>query len=209
MNPYEVHKALRDVREIQAAFAERRRMKGLSGRARCLGGCVALAAALAALRWLPGAVPFDLFCLWGGVFLAALGINTGALLLWYRSLPERTPAKLRPVLESLPVWLTGGVVTIALWRSGQEDLLYGLWMCLYALGHGISRSLFPRSMSLVGLYYLACGFFCLAWPAGLFAKPLVMGAVFFAGELAAGLVMHWDNSEGSLADFFRLGSNKE
>lgn len=150
-------------------------------------------------------IPSDfIFFVWGFVFVAAVTLNCGALLVWFVRNGKGELRQLTPFLETLPIWITGGAVTLALWRNGQYDLLYGIWMSLFGLAQGMARSALPRSFIWIGGFYVACGFLCLLWSEGIFQRPWIMGSVFVVGEFAAGLVLHFDRSGGGAAHFFGL-----
>ncbi|MBC2594359.1 hypothetical protein H5P28_08825 [Ruficoccus amylovorans] len=208
MNPMQhpIHQALREVRELRQRILEKQRFKGYSGRARALGGCVALVMGLLlAGGFLPDTPRVSLLG-WGLVLLAALALNFGALVYWFLYDPEveRDWRRLKPALEAMPVLAAGAALTVALVREGQLDLLFGLWMTLYGLVNFTSRRILPRNIVWVGAYYLLAGAVCLLHPAIGFHQPLVMGGVFFVGEWFGGLVLHFDERTNSVWAFFGL-----
>jgi hypothetical protein len=146
------------------------------------------------------------------VFVLALILNYGALIYWFLHDPDvaRDPRRLRPALEILPTLCAGGVITIALVNHGEYDLLFGAWMVIFGLIHFTARSVLPRGLAWVGIYYLVCGAVCLLfWPGISFTKnPLAMGGIFFAGEFLGGLVLHYDGKTvPSLRTFFGLSAS--
>lgn len=209
MDYLQVHQALREVRDLKRKILEKQKFSGYSGRARAIAGCFALSAAalLTAGPWTP--LPYDLmFLVWGLVFVAAFTLNFGALLYWFLAEGRRDVARLGPAAETIPVWLAGGVITLALWRNGQYDLQFGIWMCLFGLAQWLSRAVLPRGVTWIGSYYLVCGFCCLLWSDGLFQHPWIMGLIFFLGEFAGGLVFHFGNAGQGVASFFGLPSSR-
>lgn len=202
-----LHHALREVRELKRHILTKQRFKGYSGRARALGGCTALAAALAIHR---GYAPADLASLlvaWGIVLAVSLVLNYGALVYWFLYDEEvgRDWQSLKPALEVVPAFAVGAVASLACIRMGAVALLPGLWMCLYGLGNLASRHVLPRKISWVGAWYIAAGAVCLIWPQWAWSQPLVMGSVFFIGEWLGGLVLHYDEAEGrTIWSFFGL-----
>jgi len=205
MDPFQVRQALQEVRHLQRNILEKQLFKGYSGRARALGGGVALLAGLGGQAFLTGRGPFPLFVLWGIVFVLSLLANYGAVLAWLLREANRKRVELSFILEVFPVWVVGGVLTLVLWSHGQEDLLFGTWMCLFGLAQSIGRSRMPRQIAWIGLYYIFCGSLCLVLADGLFQWPVVMGTVFFCGELGSGLIMHTADREGGLAGYLKWG----
>lgn len=180
--------------------------RGYSGRARAIGGCFALAAALMATL-LPIRLGYDsLFLLWGLVFAASVTVNYGALALWLLQDSNHRNTDLSIVLEVLPVWVVGGLLTLTLWRNYQYDLLYGCWMSLFGLAQTVTRRRLPKRILWVGVWYMVCGAICLALPRGIFMKPLIMGSVFFIGEFWAGVVMHTSSQGSKISGILNLGS---
>ncbi len=191
-----LHEALRQVRDLQQAILEKQRFKGYSGRARAMGGCVALAAGMIfGSAFMPDTPQAHLMG-WGIVFALALVLNYWALIYWFLHDPEvgRDTRRLRPALEIVPLLVVGGVLTAALALHDEFNLLFGMWMAMYGLMNFTARAVLPRGLSWVGLYYLLCGVLCLlGLPTLSFTRDAwVMGMVFFIGEFFGGLVLHYD-----------------
>lgn len=202
-----LHHALREVRELKRHILAKQRFKGYSGRARALGGCAAL---LAALAMRGGYWPSDLaglLTVWGVVLGVSLLLNYGALVYWflYDEEVDRDWQSLKPALEVLPAFAVGAFATAGCIRTGNAELLPGLWMSLYGLANLASRHVVPRRIIWVGAWYIAAGGVCLLFPAWAWTHPLVMGSVFFIGEWLGGLVLHYDEAEGrTIWSFFGL-----
>lgn len=203
MDPFQLKQALTEVRDLRKHILEKQLYRGYSGRARAIGGTIALVvAAVASCPPLqPG--PDGLFLTWGGVFLAALAVNYGALAIWMLKGNFRRSDH-SVVFEMLPVWLVGGGITLALWRLGQHDLLYGSWMCLFGLAQSLHRLRLPRKIARVGAWYIGCGMLCLLFADGIFERPLAMGLVFFIGEFAAGFILHNSHHGHGVAGFLKM-----
>lgn len=199
-----VHDALAQVRDIHRHMVEKQRFKGYSGRARAATGCVALAGS----AWLSGHPDVGRggqLVVWGAVAAIALAIDYGAVLIWFLGNPagERNAARLKPLLEVVPALAVGALLTAAFIRGGLVRQLPGMWMLLFGLANLASRRVVARGLGWVGLYYLAAGcYFLFAVPAT--AWP--MGLVFFVGEWAGGLVLHFDRPAGATWTGF-LGFN--
>lgn len=194
-----INQALQEVRELRQRILEKQRFKGYSGRARALGGCAAFAISLLMLWNLLPPTNQSYLIGWGLVLLIAFSLNFGALIYWFLYDPEveRDWRRLKPALEVLPVLAAGGVLTVALVRQDQYDLLFGLWMTLYGLANFTSRKVLPRNIAWVGWYYLAAGAVSLLAPGVAFNEPLIMGIIFFVGEWFGGFVLHFDERPGN------------
>jgi hypothetical protein len=184
-----VHEALARVRRVQEAVLARRFFEGYSGKARLLSGVAALAGSV--VLALGGIAPDPRVHLlgWMGVLGFALLLNYGALLHWIVTEPRvrQHPAILKPALDAIPPLALGGVLTLALIRHGQYDLLFGVWMGLFGIAHAAYRQSLPGENYLVGIFYVVCGAACLIVPGVHFTSPWPMGLVFFAGETAGGI----------------------
>lgn len=204
MDPFQIRQAIREVQALKGAILEKQRFRGYSGRARALGGVIALLAALA-LEFLPIKIfPHRVFATWGIVFQAAAFLNYGAVVYWW--MRGRQPmARLRvpQLVETFALWLIGGVLTLALWQRGEADLLYATWMLLFGFAQVINRHYVPAGGGWLGAYYITAGLACTVWADSLFLQPLVMGGVFFVGELAGGILFHVDGDLRRLRHFFR------
>jgi len=202
-----LHHALREVRELKRHILTKQRFKGYSGRARALGGCAALAAALV-LRadYFPAGLVNEL-AIWGIVLAVSLALNYGALVYWflYDEEVDRDWASLKPALEVLPAFLVGGLLSVALLKTGEPALLPGVWLSLYGLANLASRHVLPQRICWVGAWYIFAGATCLLWPVWAWGNPLVLGSAFFVGEWLGGLALHYDEAEGrTVWSFFGL-----
>lgn len=186
-----IHDALAQVRRLQDIVLSRRFFQGYSGKARILSGIAALVGAWVLSRDFIPATTHAHLRAWLTVAGLALLLNYGALLHWILVEPKvrQRPAILKPALDALPALAVGGLLTIALIRAGQFDLLFGVWMCCFGVAHLAYRQSLPGENYLVGLFYVLCGATCLLAPGVRFTSPWPMGIVFFAGELAGGIVL--------------------
>lgn len=186
-----VHDAVAQVKRLQELILEKQVFRGFSGRARMAGGVGALGATLLlSSRWVPR-TPTAHLTVWAGVLALALAFNFGALAHAFLFDPafRRDPSRMKPVLDVLPPLAVGGLLSLALIRTGQYDMLFGAWMALYGLAHLACRHSLPAANYAVGLFYLACGALCWLWPGASFLNPWPMALAFLPGELAGGLVL--------------------
>lgn len=192
-----IHDALRQVQELKDKILEKQRFKGYSGRARAISGTLALVAAVVLMFGpAPHTVSAALTC-WAVVFLLSALLNFGAIAYWFLFDPQagRNPRRLKPVTDLLPPLIVGGILTLVLLLRGSYDDLFGTWMCLYGLAHLAGRHALPRRIAWIGLYYIVTGSVLLLFVPHSFSYPLLMGAVFFAGEWVGGIILHYDESE--------------
>jgi hypothetical protein len=190
-----IHDALAQVRTLQAFIIERNLFKGYSGKARLVAGLVALAGALVlASPWIPRS-PWVHLAGWGAVLAIGVMANYGALVYWFLfdASVRRNPLMLKPAMDAIPALGVGGVLSLALVLHREFDLLFGVWMGLYGLAQVAYRNSLPKGIYLIGIFYLACGAACLLLPGIVFTNPWPMGAVFFCGETAGGLVLVCDH----------------
>ena len=186
-----IHDALAQVRKLQEFILEKRLFKGYSGKARIISGTAALAgAAILASDHVPNE-PIPHLVGWGTVLLVGVLLNYVCLLYWFLFNPDirRDPIMLKPALDAVPALGVGAVFTLVFIMLKQFNLLCGMWMCLYGLAQTAYRQSLPKGVCLVGLGYIGCGVLCLLPAPVIFTNPWPMGIVFFAGELAGGIVL--------------------
>jgi hypothetical protein len=97
------------------------------------------------------------------------------------------------VEQFLPAVVAGGLLTYALVTAAPESvwLLPGLWQVLFSLGVFASCRLLPRTVFVVGLFYMAAGIMSLVWARGPAAlSPWAMGLPFGVGQLFAAAVLY-------------------
>lgn len=191
-----IHQALAQVHELQQKILERQRFKGYSGRARAISGTLALIAAVVmASPYFPKTL-FAHAVGWGTVFVLAILLNFGSLIYWFLFDPQvkRDFRRLRPTLDVLPPLVVAGVLTWTMMQHGQHQYLVGIWMCLFGLANFASRHVLPKKICQVGLFYILSGTVCLLVPGISFLNPWPMGIVFFIGEWAGGIILHFDET---------------
>jgi len=194
MTFHQARDALSQVRDLQHLVLEKQRFKGYSGRARMLGGAIALlAAAVMSSASFPQTITWHLFG-WGLVSAAGLLVFYGTLLHWF-FFKRNGEARLYPILDAFPALFVGGIFTLVAIRIGQVDLLFGIWMCLFGLTCLATRHTLPRSYWMVGVFYITCGTGYLLSPSPSFLNPWPMGLVFFVGELWGGSIFYFSNQK--------------
>ena len=191
MIAHHIHDALSQVRTLQEVILEKRRFQGYSGKARIASGLAALAGAAFLASGHISATPRAHLWGWGAILLFALLLNYACLAWWFLfdHQVRRNPRMLKPALDAVPALAVGAVLTLALLRLRQFDLLFGAWMSLYGLAQVAYRQSLPPGIYYVGIGYLVCGAACLLWPGISFLNPWPMGLAFFAGELTGGILL--------------------
>jgi hypothetical protein len=101
---------------------------------------------------------------------------------------------LAAVEQFMPTLVAGALLTYVLIHgSGGENawLLPGLWMILFAMGVFASRRLLPRSVFVIGAYYLLAGLSVLLMERGRQLEPWVMGGAFAIGQLLSAAILYF------------------
>lgn len=189
-----IHHALEQVQALQE-LVDRQRFQGYSGRARMACGVLAVVATIFLAGNQTRTPEFHLL-VWGGVFMLAFLMDYGAILYWFLNDPQvnRKWRRLRPALDVVPTLLIAGVLTLALIMRQQYNSLFGIWMCLFGLANFNSRKVLPRSIAYVGIFYMIAGTVYLLTPGTQVVNPWPMGLVYGVGELAGGLILHFDQT---------------
>lgn len=187
-----VHDALSQVRKLQTMVLEKRNFVGYSGLTRITGGTIALIGSIVLSSNQIPTTPEAHLIGWGAVLFFALAANYAGLFSWFFLSPDikRDLNNLLPAIDAIPALVVGAIISVGLVIHHQYQFLVGIWMCMYGLAHMSYRLTLPKSNYLVGLFYIFCGsicFFCFS-----FLNPWPMGIVFFVGELAGGISLHFN-----------------
>lgn len=186
MEEHDIRQAIDQVRRMQALVLDRQGFRGFSGAARAAGGAAAMLTALV-LAHAAAPVPRLHLIGWGVLLAVGLAVNFAALFCWlFANRHCIRLAELWPALEVFPALSVGAVLSLALIRVNQLDLLFGTWMALYGVSHMAFRRTLPFAVYCGGLFYIAAGAFCLLWPGVTFTDPRPMGLVFGLGEVFGG-----------------------
>ncbi len=189
----QIQDALAQVQELQKRVVETQMFRGWSGRGRIACGLLAVATPVV-LTYAP--VPKTAVAhliAWGTLCAAAGLVTTVALAYWFCKDPavERDYRKLRPTLQIFPPLAVGAVMTLAAVVQQQYDWLFPIWMLNFGLSNLAARRVLPRSIALVGVFYLFAGTACLLIGVE-FRNPWPMGLTFALGEIVAGMILHLD-----------------
>lgn len=170
---------IRETMERSAAFT------AVSGKAGVVMGLVAIAAAWIAHGAGPGR--------WGLTWLAAAAlafvIAVTGIVLKARRIHQpllRGPGR-KFVLGMFPSLLAGALITAALHRAGQTEVLPGIWLLLYGIGVLAGGAFSVRVVPLMGAAFLAVGAAALFSPAGW--GDLYMAVGFGGLHVVSGLII--------------------
>lgn len=192
----QIQNAISQVMELQQTIIYKQRFKGYSGRTRAISGTLALVMAfIMSLPNFPQKEEAHIFG-WGVVFLIGLLLNFGILVHWFLFDPKvkRDLRRLKPIMDAFPPFFVGAILTIAMVIAGEYRFLFGIWMGLFGLANLATRHVLPKKIVSVGLFYITCGVFCLLYQGISFTNPWPVGIVFFIGEWAGGIVLHFDDT---------------
>ena len=93
--------------------------------------------------------------------------------------------------QFLPAMTAGVLITFALTRWSPTSLwmLPGLWQIVFSLGVFSTARILPKSVFIVGIWYLGCGLACLALGQSDPLSPWSMGIPFGAGQLLVACIL--------------------
>ena len=97
-------------------------------------------------------------------------------------------------LFSVPPLLVAAALSIKLIHLEMFDLLFGLWLTMYAVTGFTGHRFMPAKLNWVNSYYLVAGLSMLLIPGMAFTASLVAGMIYFIGEAMAGTVLHLDHT---------------
>lgn len=205
----ELHDALRQISDIRRQMARGEVYRGYRSLTVGFSGVLALLAAAIQPWWVASPVD-DLgryLGLWVGV--AAVSLSVAGVEMWWRA-QRAGPGLARQMTrlaaeQFLPCVVVGALLTLCLAVAAPTVgwLLPGLWALVFSLGVFASHRILPGPVVWVGVFYAACGCFCLLWGQGRHAyAPWQMAVSFGGGQLLGALILYWtlertDASQGS------------
>ena len=193
-----LHDALSQISEIRQQMADAQVFRGYRSATTGLTALVAAAAAVAQALWVPEPTrqPIGYVLLWCAAALASVAIVGTEMVLRCRRAELALQSQITRVVadQFAPSIVAGGLLTLVVVRFARDCLwmLPGLWGIVFSLGVFASRRFLPRSIFLVGGYYLLAGLYCLTLDRGTTAlSPWSMGLLFGAGQLLTAAVLFW------------------
>ena len=202
----DLDRALADISEIRSQIARGAQFRGYGAATLAATGVFAVLAALGQGRWLAdaGHNPIAYVSLWAAtaaISLIVIGVETVT-----RSQRVHSGMAQEMILAAaeqfLPSGIAGVLLTAVLLRFIPEAswMLPGLWQVVFALGVFASCRFLPRSMLLVGGWYLATALTCLVLARGPNAlSPWAMGGPFGVGQLLVAAILQitaWRGRDG-------------
>jgi hypothetical protein len=198
----ELSRALADIQAIKAQVARTSKFHGYGAGSVAATALLALLAALVQAAYVPDPVhqiEAYLFLWVSTAGLALLAIEVDAFTRAQRLHADMAWRMFAAAAEQfLPAILGGILLTLVLLMScrGCLWMLPGLWQLVFSLGVFASCKLLPRSMVVVGVWYMATGLMYLAGgQAGRALSPWAMGVPFAVGQLLVAAVLHLDHRE--------------
>lgn len=211
----QIQHAISQVRDLQQSMIDKQRFKGYSGRARAISGTLALLMAfIMSLPSFPQTATSHVAG-WGLIFLIGLLLNFGVLVHWFLFDPkvQRDIRRLKPVMDAFPPLFVGVALTVSMIMVGEYRFLIGIWMALFGLANLSTRHALPKKIWMIGVFYITCGLMALLSPTIAITNPWPVGIVFFIGEWAGGIVLHFDDTsaisiKSILEDFLKVKESR-
>ena len=189
-------KALAEITAIRGQMARATEFRGFGPLTSAATGLLAIIAAIGQGFWLksPATHTADWLALWiATAFVSAGLIGAEMVTRSRRHHSAMAEDMMRTAIEQfLPAATAGVLLTAVLIVFAGQSLwmLPGLWQILFSLGVFASCRVLPRSIALVGFWYLASGLACLAFAhAGYAFSPLAMGVPFGIGQWLAAILL--------------------
>jgi len=193
----DLDRALADIVAIRTQLARDTLFHGYGPVTLAATGMLALLMAAAQAGWLDGPTshPGAYFALWIGTAVVAAALVAVETVTRSRRLHSRLADELihNAIQQFLPSAVAGLLLYLVLARCepGSLWMVPGLWQMLVSLGiFSASRSL-PGAISVVAIWYLACGLCCLALASGGHSlSPWAMGLPFGVGQLLFAAIVY-------------------
>jgi len=193
----ELNQALTDIRNIRRQVAQTTEFRGYGPATLSATAIAALLAGAAQARWLPEPTthPAAYVALWltTAVICAAL-IATQMLTRASHLHSSMAEEMIRmAVAQFLPAGIAGAILPFVLLHvtPGVFWMLPGLWQIIFSLGVFASRRCMPRSMLLVGMWFLLTGFACIALGDSRSLAPVTMSGAYAVGMALVAAIHHF------------------
>jgi len=189
-------RALAEITAIRDQMARATEFRGFGPLTSAMTGVIAIAAALVQHFWLPAAATHvsAWLALWSSSALISAGlIGVEMITRSRRHHSHLAEDMMRTAIEQfLPAATAGLLLTAVLIVFAPTSLwmLPGLWQLMFGLGVFAACRVLPRSIALVGFWYLTSGLLALAFAQhGQAFSPWAMGAPFGAGQWLAAILL--------------------
>jgi hypothetical protein len=192
----ELNKALGDISSIRRQVARSTEFRGYGPATLAATGGFAFVAAGAQTLLVPE--PGHQIGAYLGIWIATAVLSAGLIGVQTFARSRRIHSEmademiLMAVEQFLPSVGAGGLITIAIVRyaPSAEWMLPGIWQVIFSLGVFASCRFLPRTIALVGAWYLLTGLGCIALADGRALSPWTMGISYGVGQLlVAGILL--------------------
>jgi hypothetical protein len=205
----DLHKALADIGSIRQQVAAGTMFRGFGPTVVAITGLLAAVTATVQSVWLAdaGDQPIAFLALWAATAAASAALIGAEMIARTRrhhgGLADAM--LINAVEQALPAGVAGVAIALVLMRFAPETLwvLPGLWQVLVGLGIFASVRSLPRSVALVGGWYVMAGVVVLALSSQTQAlSPWAMGVPFVIGQLLLASILHfaYGDTDGGLAE---------
>ena len=201
----ELNQALVEIRDIRRQVAQATQFRGYGPLTLSATSVLALLAGTAQSHWLPepAAHAAQYVALWlaTGVLSAALIVSQ---MLWRAGRLHSGMADemvRMAIAQFLPAGIAGVLLPFVLLHVTADVfwMLPGLWQLIFSLGVFASCRCLPRSMVLVGVWFLLSGLACISLGDARALAPATMSAVYAVG-MALVAAIHFFSAKGAVLD---------
>jgi hypothetical protein len=200
----ELREALADLNAIRVQVARGTQFRGYGPTSIAVTGALALTVAMAQSLFLSSAQRHIATFLAVWISTAVIAVAASAWETFTRTQRFHVGVS-REMLQSaveqfLPPLVVGVLLTAVLTQAAPDEvwMLPGLWEIAFSLGVFASVRFLPRSVFVVGLWYLICGLTCLAVESGpRMLSPWEMGIPFGIGQLLVAAVLKYGYADST------------
>ena len=194
----QLREALSQINEIRQQMADAQVFRGYRSATTAFTALVAAGAAAAQARWVPEpAQQVNAYlAVWCAAALVSIVVVAVEMVVRCRRADSVLQSQITRVVadQFVPSLVAGGLLTLVVARFAADGawMLPGLWAITFSLGVFASRRFLPRSIFVVGGYYLLAGLYCLTLDRHSAAlSPWTMGIMFGAGQVLTAAVLYW------------------
>lgn len=187
----ELQHALSQIADIRQQMSRARQFHGFRSATTFMTALAAFAAGI----WQANTSlePTQFIALWVCVAIGCIGLCSTELFLRCCNSESESQSKLarQAVEQFLPFVIVGGLLTGIMWEYAPGTLwtLPALWQILFGLGLYSLRRIVPMPITIVGGFYILCGFVNLS--ASTHLSPWSMSLPFGVGQMLSALILYW------------------
>jgi hypothetical protein len=199
----DLNKALGDISSIRRQVAHSTEFRGYGPATLACTGALAVAAAGAQALWVPD--PANHFAAYLSIWIWTAALSAGLIGTEMFARTRRIHSgmadeMIRMAVEQfLPSMGVGALVTFVLVRfvPGALWIVPGMWQVIFSLGVFSSCRFLPRSVAVVGAWYLLTGLTLIALADSRALSPWAMGIPYGAGQVLVAGILLFSAREGS------------